>query len=880
MTANPLSIKFRSFLLLFTVCLPFLSFSQNDELVIKKFSPTLLLQHRVGHTQGYASFVIAVSSGDTFKEFIGKTRSIIPLYEYSGANVFVVRCSWKELQEKVLPRTEVQFIDLLRIPKEEVAVSNFDIGTNKINLVHRFFPQYNGNTLGVSVKENRPDTLDIDFKGRYQATPLVSTILSSHATIMSTIIAGAGSTYYEGRGVANGTTISSVNFTSLLPEPDAFYNQFNISVQNHSYGTAIENFYGADARAYDASVITRPSLLHVFSAGNSGTLTSSTGSYTGIPAFANITGSFKMAKNIITVGHTDSFAVVLSPSSKGPAYDGRVKPELIAFGEDGSSGAAAIVSGISLTLQQAYKDLNGSSASSALIKAILLNSADDAGVKGIDYTSGYGAVNAIKAMQAITGTRYFSGGVNTSAVNTHALSIPPNIKQVKITLVWNDPPASANATKTLINDLDLELSLPAMSQSWQPWVLSHFPHIDSLQKLPVRRRDSLNNVEQITIDAPVAGNYFINVRGFNVTVSAPQSSIIPGQFDTLDKFNWQYPTRQDNIFGGTVNTIRWESTYTAPLGQLEYSLNNGSSWQTVSNSVDLSRGYYKWSAPDTFVTGLLRMNLASLTFPSESFTISKRFNIFVGFNCTDSFLFYWNKQRGITNYRVYRLGEKYMEPLITTTDTSVVLGKITNPSLYYSVAPVLGTQTGVRSYGFNYTTQGVECYFSSFFALLNGNTVTLELQLGAVYKVKSIVWEKYLPGGGFRILHTTIPTSALSYSFIDSFLQTGPNTYQLRIELLDGRIIPSQPETIYYFGNSNYIVYPNLAKLPELVKILNKEFQVSRLEIFNTAGAKIYEKKFSDFLSYIPTERLSKGIYFLRLTGEDNKQETFKLVLQ
>ena len=59
-----------------------------------------------------------------------------------------------------------------------------------------------------------------------------------------------------------------------------------------------------------------------------------------------------MAKNILTVGATDSFSIVAALSSKGPAHDGRVKPELVAFGEDGSSGAAALVSGTSLLLQQ------------------------------------------------------------------------------------------------------------------------------------------------------------------------------------------------------------------------------------------------------------------------------------------------------------------------------------------------------------------------------------------------------------------------------------------------------------------------------------------------------------------------------------------------
>jgi hypothetical protein len=37
---------------------------------------------------------------------------------------------------------------------------------------------------------------------------------------------------------------------------------------------------------------------------------------------------------------------------KGPAFDGRIKPEMVAFGIDGSSGAAALVSGVAILLQQ------------------------------------------------------------------------------------------------------------------------------------------------------------------------------------------------------------------------------------------------------------------------------------------------------------------------------------------------------------------------------------------------------------------------------------------------------------------------------------------------------------------------------------------------
>ena len=132
------------------------------------------------------------------------------------------------------------------------------------------------------------------------------------------------------------------------------------------------------------SVWNNPALVHVFSSGNSGSTASVAGLYGGIAGFANLTGSFKMAKNIITVGATDSFNIVAALSSKGPAFDGRVKPEMVAFGEDGTSGAAALVSGTAALIQHAYKSTYKNLPTAALVKAILLNSADDIGEKYVD----------------------------------------------------------------------------------------------------------------------------------------------------------------------------------------------------------------------------------------------------------------------------------------------------------------------------------------------------------------------------------------------------------------------------------------------------------------------------------------------------------------
>ena len=142
-----------------------------------------------------------------------------------------------------------------RIAIEEMQVGNLDLSVNKINLAHRDFPLVNGNGITVSVKENKPDTADIDFKGRFLSTNLSSTTVSSHASIMSTMIGGGANSWHLGKGAAWGSTISSSSFAVLLPDANSAYQQFNISVQNHSYGVGIESYYGTDAAAYDASAV-------------------------------------------------------------------------------------------------------------------------------------------------------------------------------------------------------------------------------------------------------------------------------------------------------------------------------------------------------------------------------------------------------------------------------------------------------------------------------------------------------------------------------------------------------------------------------------------------------------------------------------------------
>jgi hypothetical protein len=61
--------------------------------------------------------------------------------------------------------------------------------------------------------------------------------------------------------------------------------------------------------------------------------------------------------------------------------------------------------------------------------------------------------------------------------------------------------------------------------------LNNFPQIDSLKQVAARKKDSINNVEQITLDNPGDRHYEVAVKGYAVS-SGPQTFFIAYQFDS------------------------------------------------------------------------------------------------------------------------------------------------------------------------------------------------------------------------------------------------------------------------------------------------------------------------------------------------------------
>lgn len=776
----------------------------------------------------------------------------------------------------------IRYIDKPRIPKEELTIVTFDASANQINTIQHFWPDLNGRNTVLSVKERKLDTADIDFRNRFLSTSLADASNSNHASVMATMAAGAGNSHFTGKGAASGATISSASFASLLPETDTDYNRYGITVQNHSYGTGIENYYGADALAYDASVIAKPALVHVFSAGNEGLSTPNGGVYTNLPGFANLTGSFKMAKNIITVGAVDSFYNIAALSSRGPAYDGRLKPELMAYGQDGSSGAAAIVSGIALVIQQTYQENTNfhQLPPAELVKAILINSADDIGNDGPDYASGFGNANAMNALLTTKNNRYFTGSLQSNESKSFTIDIPAGIRQLKATLCWTDPPADPTSSKALVNDLDLQLTHTSSGTITLPWILSHAANIDSLNKPTRRGTDTLNNTEQITINTPAPGEYQVRINSSQLN-NGTQSFAIAWDIDTANHWSWYAPTGSDRIRGGVNYMVRWSSGFVAATGRLEYSISNGP-WQSIGD-VNLEKKCYRWNVPDIDAIVRLRITVGAAVFQSDEFVVSSRITGFTGFNCTDSFLLAWNKATNVQQWQVYTIGEeeKYLRPVINkTSDTIAVFKKSERSELLYAIAPLINGRPGQKSFTFDYTSQGAGCYIKSFLAFLNQPAAAgIATELGTLYQVKKISLEKITPAGTLTMQEVNPPAERI-YQWQDDNLLQGENIYRLKLELESGQLIYSNPEKVLAVLNGNYLVWPNPVAAHGGIWIHAGDFNEAGIQVYTIQGQLVKAIGMVNYPQWLSVAGLKSGLYFLIIRKEGRIVHKTRLLVQ
>jgi hypothetical protein len=816
-------------------------------------------------------------------------KSISVLQKNELANAVVIKTTSKIIEELILPMPNVIFIDKYVEAKTEVGIIGYNRSLHGINSLDYLLPDVNGKNITVGVKENNMEQNDLDIYKRIVPSTLAATRIDNHATVIASIIGGAGNSFYDGRGLANASNFFSSSFANLFVDDASILSTKNVSVQNHSYGTIPQQFYGAEAVSYDASTWNNKNILHVFSVGNRGTVAATEGKYANITGLANSTGNFKMAKNIMTVGAINTDGSIAAESSAGPAYDGRLMPQITALGPNGTSDAAAIVSGTIAIMQQVYKDSNAQTLPPAsLIKAVLFTTADDIYNKGIDYKTGYGLINSFNAVKHLQQKKYDGGVVQQNQSWTKTITVPVNAAQLKVTLAWTDSTAAINNNKALLNNLDIEVKEINTNTIYQPWVLSTAANVDSLKKIAVRKKDTLNTAEQVTIDLPTAGSYEIKVTGTNLTnFSVPFN--IAYSVDTLNTFQFISPqhTSDINIAENPVLDIKWK-TFVADTNQtsnLYISYNRGLNWSLLKQQ-KIYTNKYSWQIKDTSSTALFKMETSFGDFISKEVIISRVLQPQLDFVCTDSFRLSWNKHVYANGYQIYALVDSaFLKPIKLVTDTFNVFTTTANPTVVYAVQPILSNNLpAARSVAIDINFQGVKCFYKTiYFELQNENIVKLIAEVSGNSYLDSIYFEKITRQGVLvkQYAGQKINLITALYNTLANDLTNGTNYFRAKIKLKNGSIVYTEIIEVLTSGKRKILFYPNpVSKQGSLNIVLLQGLPVnSGLQIYDAIGRLVYAKVLQS--NTIKANTLPSGILHYRLLDSNNKTiETGKILVQ
>ncbi len=599
--------------------------------------------------------------------------------------------------------------------------------SNTVNVEYKSGRHYNGEGVNIMMQDDGLVEPHIDRTGRVDeqfCSGCSSSSGNSHGDHVSGTIMGAGNLDPLARGMADGSFLyvlgySTNNYSQSVP---GLHTNYNVVITSTSYSNGCNAGYTSLAQDIDEQNNIYPNLIHVFSAGNNGTSDCGYGAGSG---WGNVTGGHKQAKNVIAVANLTATGGLANSSSRGPAADGRIKPDIGAKGTNvystypnytyntitGTSMACPGIAGVMGQLYQAYKELNGGqNPPSALMKCILLNSADDIGNPGPDFKNGWGEVNAYRAVKILESTNYDNGSISQGSSNTHLISVPANTKKIKVMVYWHDKEASTSASISLVNDINIQLGDPN-GNSYNPWVLDPTPSASILDQNAIRGIDNLNNMEQITIDNPTAGNYTLTVDGFSIPFG-PQDYYL--SYEIIDNsVELTYPIGGEGLVPGDQEYIRWDTHNSGSLS-IDYSVDGGNNWINITNSANASNGYYNWIVPNLVTS----QALVKVTGPNNSSQSNEEFtivqvpsNLNVYWPCPDSINVSWNSVIGATEYEVSMLGQKYMDSIYTTSSTNIwIINQNTNVTdSWFSVKAKVNTGKGRRAYAVNAQIQNNAC---------------------------------------------------------------------------------------------------------------------------------------------------------------------------
>ena len=591
--------------------------------------------------------------------------------------------------------------------------------SNTINTNYSSGRNYNGEGINIMMQDDGIIGPHIDYQGRIDQSSFggsTNDLSNTHGDHVAGTIMGSGNLDPIAAGMANASFLyvydsNNNNYSNAFP--DLYLNE-DVVITSKSYSNGCNAGYTSLSQELDEQINLYPSLIHVFSAGNSGSSDCGYGAGSG---WGNVTGGHKQGKNVIAVANLTSTSGLANSSSRGPAADGRIKPDIGAKGSNvnstvptnnydsytGTSMSCPGIAGIMGQLYQGYKELNGGvNPNSALMKGVLLNSGDDLGNPGPDFKHGWGEVNAYQAIKILENNQYLSSSVSQSGNNTHNITVPSGTKQLNVMVYWHDIKGSVNAAPSLVNDIDINLTTPNSSVAY-PWLLDPTANATALNSNATYGNDHLNNMEQITLDNPVSGNYVLSVDGFAIPFGAQEYWVIY-QYIT-EEVELTYPIGGEGFVPGELELIRWDASKGNTPFTIEYTT-DGTNWNTITSSAGANLRYYNWTVPNT-VTNQAKVRISRNGYIDQSdsdFTIiGVPQNVTVNWICPDSIYVSWNAVSGASNYEVSMLGNVYMDSMTTSNVTTAL---ITNPNpaiidSWFSVCAKINGNKGRRAVAIN-----------------------------------------------------------------------------------------------------------------------------------------------------------------------------------
>lgn len=582
---------------------------------------------------------------------------------------------------------------------------------------------YDGTGISVAVGDDGLIGPHIDFQGRlFEHT---TSNFGTHADHVCGIVAGGGNFDPVTSGNGRGADLHIYSDYDNLANALSAYNTDGVRLTSNSLGQGCNTGYDFDAQSSDQLINAKHSLMSVHSAGNSGG-----GTCGGVPqGFYTITGGYKAGKNVITVGNVNNSDVLASSSSKGPSEDGRIKPEIVAVGTDvystqpdntyasftGTSMSCPGVAGTLSSLWQSYRATHsGSDPYSGLMKALVMNTADDLGNPGPDYSFGFGRINARRAYKAMANNQFFVDSMITGDSKDYFVNVPPNTRQMKVMLYWNDAEGNPASSLPLVNDLNLTVQEPS-GNVIDPWILNNTPTVAALTAPATRGGDAINNVEQVTLDSLFAGPSIISVYGNDIP-QGPQKYVLVYEF-IGDELTLTYPQGGESFVPGITERIRWDAYGNVGTFLLEYSSNAGTTWTTIAPAINANRRYFDWTPPFGLNTGQMKMRISRGPVFDESDTLFTVMevpkNLTIDTACATTFHIIWDPVPLATGYNIYSMGTKYMTQIgsSATNSFTITTGVNTTDTFYFAVSAINGLNgaNGLRTLAYTKFPGNVNC---------------------------------------------------------------------------------------------------------------------------------------------------------------------------